>query len=996
MFTRALFGGMLVVASLAASAAEQISFPSRNSAGAGSSQAPSLSGDGRFVAFESTSSLTPDDTNTRSDVYVYDRVEKTTRLVSDDRGGDQPVISANGRFVAYRSLDDTLTRIRVRDLERGGLPVTASYPIDTSSYDRTAELAAISPEGRFVAYVFRRAPNIDPTYPATLGNQIVVADTVARTAARVRFRPMVLPDNGEWINQLGRVALSADGKYVLLDTTDALTPDDTNGASDVYRAAVGVQALQRISKAYGTPDLGGATQPVFSLDGTTAYFICENPLVPADTDERASIYLSGIGNNFTVPRLITTETPVASLATQGAVSGRFLAYLNDQGRAFVRDAIANVDFPIEPKANAKLSAPVLSGNDGLVAFASKASNLSPKDGKATLDVFVTPRPGEIAPRTPPSVSVTLSNGSAVPEGSSISVVGLVKPGSGAHELLTIEIDGVEAYRTGSLNLMPPPFTVTRGIHDVRARAFNDAWLEGTSALTPLIVVPANGKLGITGNLSLDRKDAADGSATFNATLRIDNRRASATQPLQVVVTITSQPQIMAEFQGYFDLVPNRGESILTVIDLPALTSSSFTTASFSGITPPTEITGNGYQGNGWTVLAQLREKSGPGFIDIETPANVLTTYPRLNENTDLPNTGIPVVGPPNGSGFDSGLLQSITINGPENIAAGSGASFRALAIFSNGNQACAPEWSLTGANASRATIDSMGRFTASSVSATTKLTVRAAFGGMAATKTVTIKPTSPIVTVSASDGNASESGDPGQFRLLRTKGNKDELTVNYTLSGKAVNGTDYATLSGTATFPAGASSAVVDVTPQQDVDFEGAEIVTLSLDPGAGYRLKKNKQTASVVISDDEPFPAQQPDLTIRLGKGPVVGASVIDTDPEETTQALSTTSKANKPVTFTISLVNRSDTSRDYTLIGGAPATGFTVRYLDGDTDVTDNVIAGYFYVYQLGPGLARELKLIVTPTSATPLGGSLQTVIQARSGTFVDSVSTIVERGR
>jgi hypothetical protein len=274
------------------------------------------------------------------------------------------------------------------------------------------------------------------------------------------------------------------------------------------------------------------------------------------------------------------------------------------------------------------------------------------------------------------------------------------------------------------------------------------------------------------------------------------------------------------------------------------------------------------------------------------------------------------------------------------------------------------------------------------------VTVRAAFGSQLATKTVTIKPTSPIVTISAADAAASESGDPGRFRLLRTKSNKNELTVNYTVTGKAVNGTDYTTLDGTATFPAGSSSVVVDVIPQQDSSFEGTEIVTLSLDSGEGYRLKKNKQAASIEIADDEPYPVEQPDLTIRRGKGPVIGAAVIDPDPEETTQTLSATSKRNRPVTFTISLVNRSDAPRDYTLLGGAAATGFTVRYLDGSTDITYLMIDGYFAVPQLGPGLARELTLIVTPTDQTPLGGSLQTIIQAQADSRVDSVSVFVER--
>jgi hypothetical protein len=85
---------------------------------------------------------------------------------------------------------------------------------------------------------------------------------------------------------------------------------------------------------------------------------------------------------------------------------------------------------------------------------------------------------------------------------------------------------------------------------------------------------------------------------------------------------------------------------------------------------------------------------------------------------------------------------------------------------------------------------------------------------------------------------------------------------------------------------------------------------------------------------------------------------------------------------------------SRDYTLRGGAAATAFTVQYLDGKTDVTADVIAGTFVVSQLPPGSARELSLIVTPTSETPIGGSLYTVIQAQADTKIDAVATLVER--
>jgi Tol biopolymer transport system component len=70
-----------------------------------------LSADGRFVAFSSeASNLVPGDTNDAGDVFVHDRRTGTTARVSLGSGGvqgngrsDSPTLSADGRFVAFSS-----------------------------------------------------------------------------------------------------------------------------------------------------------------------------------------------------------------------------------------------------------------------------------------------------------------------------------------------------------------------------------------------------------------------------------------------------------------------------------------------------------------------------------------------------------------------------------------------------------------------------------------------------------------------------------------------------------------------------------------------------------------------------------------------------------------------------------------------------------------------------------------------------------------------------
>jgi len=89
---------------------ESVAAPEGQATG-GSSSNPALSGNGRFVAFESDApDLVPDDSNGLSDIFVHDRKSGTTTRVSVDAAGAEasnhsfvPALSANGRFVAFES-----------------------------------------------------------------------------------------------------------------------------------------------------------------------------------------------------------------------------------------------------------------------------------------------------------------------------------------------------------------------------------------------------------------------------------------------------------------------------------------------------------------------------------------------------------------------------------------------------------------------------------------------------------------------------------------------------------------------------------------------------------------------------------------------------------------------------------------------------------------------------------------------------------------------------
>jgi len=113
----------------------------------------------------------------------------------------------------------------------------------------------------------------------------------------------------------------------------------------------------------------------------------------------------------------------------------------------------------------------------------------------------------------------------------------------------------------------------------------------------------------------------------------------------------------------------------------------------------------------------------------------------------------------------------------------------------------------------------------------------------------------PVITLATSDNAASETpGNPGQFTLTRTGSTAEALTVFYTLGGTASNGTDYNTLSGSVTFAAGSSTAVVTVNPIDDAVVDGSETVTLTLASGGNYTLGAT-QSGTVTIADNEVLP---------------------------------------------------------------------------------------------------------------------------------------------
>ncbi len=134
------------------------------------SRFPSISADGRFVAFFSdATNLVAGDTNGADDVFVRDRKQGTTERVSVSSAGEQanagtvrppdPSISADGRFVAFESYASNLVAgdtygtwdVFVRDRSAGTTELVSVSTAGEQGNDGSGD-PSISADGRFVAF----------------------------------------------------------------------------------------------------------------------------------------------------------------------------------------------------------------------------------------------------------------------------------------------------------------------------------------------------------------------------------------------------------------------------------------------------------------------------------------------------------------------------------------------------------------------------------------------------------------------------------------------------------------------------------------------------------------------------------------------------------------------------------------------------------------------------------------------------------------------------
>jgi len=289
---------------------------------------PSVSGDGRFVTFASNANnLVPGDNNNTTDIFLRDLLTATTTRISVDSLGNQsnaasvnPTISADGRYIAFESdatnlvmgdinnardifLHDTLTGMTAQ-ISKNSLGDRANF----SSFN-----PAISADGRFIAFD-SFATNI-VAGDTNNTRDVFWHDTLTGITSSISVD--ALGNQGDFSSITP--SISADGRFVAFDSSATnLVLGDTNGVRDIFVRDLLNGITSRVSvDIFGNEVSRSSFAPTISDDGRFVAFDSFDPLlVPGDSNGTNDIFVRDLLNG------VTTRISV----NDGGLEGNFSSF----------------------------------------------------------------------------------------------------------------------------------------------------------------------------------------------------------------------------------------------------------------------------------------------------------------------------------------------------------------------------------------------------------------------------------------------------------------------------------------------------------------------------------------------------------------------------------------------------------------------------------------------------------------------------------------------
>lgn len=386
---------------------------------------PSISADGRYIAFRSdATNLVPNDSNGASDAFVRDLVAGTTQRVSVASDGTEsngqvgyvgPVISGDGRYVVFWSnatnLVSGVCSGRWTVFERDTVAhTTRCVSVNACGSDRVAGGwggLAVSPDGRYIAFATDAWSLYVQVYVCDMATGGIALASAASAGGIGNF------DSG----MDGGLAMSNDGRFVAFESNASDLVPGTNQwpQPGVYVRDMLTNTTECVSvRPDGTEGNGqsGAYNVSSSGDGRYVSFVSSSDLTQGSPD-RYQIYVRDrMASTTRCVSVTPNDTPGNGYSgfyyqSDGigiSCDGRYETFAsassdlvagdnNGHVDTFVRDVVMGLTQRVSLEANGEQgngdsSRATISADGRYVAFASEASNLVSGDTNNATDIFV--------------------------------------------------------------------------------------------------------------------------------------------------------------------------------------------------------------------------------------------------------------------------------------------------------------------------------------------------------------------------------------------------------------------------------------------------------------------------------------------------------------------------------------------------------------------------------------------------------------------------------
>src|SRR5436190_6579602 len=291
-----------------------------------------ISADGTHVAFATSASLDPADTNAIGDIYVRDLTNNTTTLVSRATGAagvvgnnysGWPSLDADGKRVAFSTnatnVDpadaNTFSDVYVRDLASNTTTlVSRAAGAAGVRRDSNSSQPSISNSGSRIAF-FSCASNLDPS-DTNANCDVFMRDLGTNPASTWLERKT----SGGLGSPLGAASpsISGDGKTIAFDSQGKLDPADTNNWTDVYIHELTFGKTYLVSRADGLGAVGNANSqyPSINADGTKiAFASVASNFSAADTNKTNDIYVRDLTGTETTKLVSRDDTATGAVGS---------------------------------------------------------------------------------------------------------------------------------------------------------------------------------------------------------------------------------------------------------------------------------------------------------------------------------------------------------------------------------------------------------------------------------------------------------------------------------------------------------------------------------------------------------------------------------------------------------------------------------------------------------------------------------------------------------